>query len=215
MARTNSIASQTRKNWLIDVSLIIGALITSITSIYFLFFPVGGYQGGRNPMYRIVILFERHTWEDLHTLFGFLMITTAMAHIIIHWKWIMSMGKRIFNEIINHEMRFNNRSRMNLLINAFVGLGFLLAAISGIYLFFVPGWRHAIPDPQIIFTRTTWDLIHTWSGILMINAAVIHFAIHWKWVTKVTQKILKSLLPVSCNASSINSEDSKLVEPIR
>jgi membrane protein implicated in regulation of membrane protease activity len=173
----------------------VGALIASLTGIYFLFLPVGGYQGGRNPMYGIVILFERHTWEDLHLWFGILMIAAAVVHILIHWKWIVSMVKRIFYEITHRESRFNNRSRINLLINAAVGISFLLAAISGIYLLFVPGGRNAIPDPQIIFTRTTWDLIHTWSGILMINAAVIHFAIHWKWVTKVTQKIFKSLQP--------------------
>ncbi len=193
MVKRPSVAPQTRNNWLIDFALFIGAFIASLSGIYFLFLPVGGYQGGRNPMYGNVILFERHTWEDLHLWFGILMIVAAVVHIIVHWKWIISMGKRIFHEITHREKRFNNRSRFNLLINAAVGLGFILAAISGIYLFFVPGGRNAIPDPMIIFTRTTWDLIHTWSGVMMIAAASVHFAIHWKWVTKVTSKIIKSL----------------------
>ena len=197
MRKINSIAPQTRNNWLIDVGLFVGALIASITGIYFLFLPVGGYQGGRNPMYGITILFERHTWEDLHTWFGILMIAAAVVHIIVHWQWIMGMGRRILHEITHHETRFNNRSRFNLLINFAVGLGFTIAAISGIYLLFVPGGRNAIPDPRIIFTRTTWDLIHTWSGIGMIAAAAVHFAIHWKWVTKVTRKLFKSILPAS------------------
>ena len=29
----------------------------------------------------------------------------------------------------------------------------------------------------------------------MIVAAVIHFAIHWNWVTKVTAKVFRSLKP--------------------
>ena len=29
----------------------------------------------------------------------------------------------------------------------------------------------------------------------MIVAAVIHFAIHWRWVTKVTAKVFRSLKP--------------------
>jgi len=208
MSKSNSIASQTRNNWFIDAGLFVGALIASLTGIYFLFLPVGGYQGGRNPMYGIVILFERHTWEDLHLWFGILMIAAAVVHILIHWKWIVSMVKRIFYEITHRESRFNNRSRINLFINAAVGISFLLAAISGIYLLFVPGGRNAIPDPQIIFTRTTWDLIHTWSGILMINAAVIHFAIHWKWVTKVTQKLFKSLQPGFLQTQSTKTVNS-------
>jgi hypothetical protein len=43
---------------------------------------------------------------------------------------------------------------------------------------------------MILFTRTTWDLLHTWAGIVLITAAVTHFAIHWKWVTKVTSKMM-------------------------
>ena len=202
MNRQASVAPQTRNNWLIDLSLLIGAIIASITGIYFLFLPVGGYQGGRNPMYGITILFDRHTWDDLHTWFGILMIVSAVVHIVLHWKWFLSMFKRIAHEIARREQRFNNRSRYNLLINAAVGLGFVLAAISGIYLLFVPGGSNAIPDPMILFSRTTWDLIHTWSGIVMIVAAVVHFAIHWKWVTKVTSKIIKSLQPASRQSQS-------------
>jgi hypothetical protein len=190
------------------MALFIGALIASITGIYFLFLPVGGYQGGRNPMYGITIFFERETWDDLHTWFGILMIVVAVIHILIHWRWILSMGKRISHEILHRENRFNNRSRVNLLINAAVGLGFILAALSGIYLLFIPGGRNAIPDPQIIFTRTTWDLIHTWSGVLMIAAALVHFAIHWKWVTKVTRKIFKSLLPARQQVQSTKTSNA-------
>lgn len=202
MQRRASVAPQTRNNWLIDLALFIGALIASLTGIYFLFLPVGGYQGGRNPLYGITIFFDRHTWDDLHTWFGILMIVAAVVHIILHWKWFLSMFKRMAHEIIHREIRFNNRSRYNLLINLAVGLGFIFAAITGIYLLFVPGGRNTITDPQILFTRTIWDLIHTWSSILMIVAAVVHFAIHWKWVTKVTCKIFKSWQPTSQQSQS-------------
>ncbi len=69
---------------------------------------------------------------------------------------------------------------------------FLRLLLSGVYLLFVPGGRDAI-DPMIMFSRTTWDLVHTWAGVILIVVAVIHFAIHWKWVTKVTRKVFQSL----------------------
>lgn len=208
MRKPNSVAPQTRNNWLIDASLFVGALIASISGIYFLYFPVGGYQGGRNPMYGITVLFERHTWEDLHTWFGILMIVAAVIHIIVHWKWFISMGKRTYHEITQRKSRFNNRSRFNLMINTAVGLGFTFAAISGVYLLFVPGGRNAISDPNIIFTRTIWDLIHTWSGVVMMAAAVVHFAIHWKWVTKVTRKMFKSKLPATRSIQSAKNSNA-------
>lgn len=197
MAKRTSIAPQTRNNWLIDAALFLGAILASITGIYFLFLPVGGYQGGRNPLYGVTILFVRETWEDLHIWFGILMIAAAAIHIIIHWKWIVNMSRRVFHEIIYRQRKLNGPSRRNLAINAFIGLSFILVAITGIYLLFFPGGRHGVPDPNLLFTRTTWDLIHTWSAIVMIAAAVIHFAIHWKWVTKVTTKMFKSMRPAS------------------
>jgi hypothetical protein len=63
--------------------------------------------------------------------------------------------------------------------------------VTGIYLLFVPGGpQSALYDPMILFGRTTWDLIHTWSGVILGIAGLIHFAIHWKWVIKVSRKIL-------------------------
>jgi len=191
------VARQTRNNWLIDLTLFTGAVVAAISGIYFLFLPVGGYQGGRNPMYGVTILFERHTWEDLHTWFGILMIVAAVVHFALHWRWFISMFQRLAREIFLREKRFNNRSRFNLLINTAVALGFILAAISGVYLLFVPGGRNAVSDPHLLFARTTWDLIHTWSAILMIAAAIVHFAIHWKWVTKVTRKMIPSQRPAA------------------
>ncbi|MBN1669108.1 MAG: DUF4405 domain-containing protein [Anaerolineales bacterium] len=192
MKKTNSVSPQTRNNWLIDATVFLGAVIASLTGIYFLFLPVGGYQGGRNPAYGITILFERHTWEDLHLWFGLLMIAAAVIHIAIHWAWIVNMTRRTLAEIFKRQGKLNARSRSNVAINVLIGTSFLITAVTGLYLLFVPGGRGAV-DPGWLFNRTTWDLVHTWSGITMISAAVFHFAIHWKWVTKVTGKVLRSV----------------------
>ena len=191
MANQRPISNTTRNNLLIDVCLFLGAIIASLSGIYFLFLPVGGYQGGRNPMYGVKILFERHTWEDIHTWGGILMIVIAVIHIAIHWAWVTGMTKRIFNDLFRRGNHLNQRSRINAGVNAAIGISFLSAAISGIYLLFFPGGAHGVPDPGFIFQRNTWDLIHTWAGNLMIVAFVIHLAIHWKWVTKVTSKFIR------------------------
>lgn len=193
MKRTRGVSSQTRNNWLIDAILFLGAVVSTITGIYFLFLPVGGYQGGRNPLYGVKILFVRETWDDLHTWFGIVMIVAAAVHIVVHWNWIINMTKRTLQELFLRQRRLNVRSRINVLINILIGLGFLLTAASGIVLLFTPGGRYAVDGAVFIFTRSTWDLIHTWAGIVMIEAAVLHFAIHWGWVVKVTRKVIGPL----------------------
>ena len=62
MEKKGLLSAKTKKNWLIDAALALGGVIAALSGIYFLFLPSGGYKGGRNPMYGVTILFERHTW---------------------------------------------------------------------------------------------------------------------------------------------------------
>lgn len=189
-----TLSIQTQKNWWIDASLFGSALVAALSGIYFLFLPIGGFQGGRNPMYNVQILFTRHTWDDLHAWGGILMIIAAIIHLAIHWPWVISMTRRSWNALIGKSAPMNPRSRWNFILNVTVAVSFVVTALSGVYFLFVPGGRGTV-DPLFIFTRTTWDLIHTWAGVVLIVVAIIHFAIHWKWVTKVTRKMALMVVP--------------------
>jgi hypothetical protein len=191
---TQTLSKQTQKNWLIDLALFGSAIVAILSGIYFLFVPSGGFQGGRNRFYNLQILFDRHTWDNLHTWGGIAMIAAAVFHLIIHWPWVVGMARRIWNELSGQGSGMNANGRYNLILNATVAISFLITAISGVYFLFVPGGRGAI-DPLFLFTRTTWDLIHTWAGVVMTIAAILHFAIHWKWVTKVTLKMVRLFIP--------------------
>lgn len=68
-----------------------------------------------------------------------------------------------------------------------IGLTGLITAISGVYFLFDTSNSHSA-QVLFLFNRTTWDVIHTWAGVLMIISAILHFIIHWKWVTKVTKR---------------------------
>ncbi len=121
-----------------------------------------------------------------------MMIAVAVIHLILHWSWVVNMTRRMIKDITGKNGKMNLRGRLNLLLNVVVGLSFLATAISGIYFLFVPGGRGAV-DPMFLFTRITWDLIHTWAGVTLIAAGVIHFAIHWRWVVNVATSISKRL----------------------
>ena len=185
------VSKQTIKNWWVNALLFCSAILASATGIYFLFLPSGGFQGGRNPYYNLNILFDRHTWDSIHTWTGATMIAIAVIHILIHWKWVKSMVKRTWNEITGKCGCMNAAGRWNLILNTLVGISFILTAISGVYFMFVQNPRWVV-DPMIIFTRYTWDMLHTWSGVVMIAAATIHLIIHWRWVVNVTRKIFKT-----------------------
>lgn len=185
----------TRWNWVVDALNVAAGLIVLASSLYFLYLPSGGLQGGRNRWYGVTILFDRHTWEDLHTWAGVAMIVIAAIHLVRHWYWVRLTVRQVLVRARTGRQTCSPGGRRNLVVNAIVALSFVLAAISGIYFFLLPeggfqGGRNAAWDPGFLFSRTNWDLLHTWSGVTFILAVVLHFWIHWRWVTKVTTRIL-------------------------
>jgi cytochrome b subunit of formate dehydrogenase len=202
MSKPIRMSMQTRKNWLIDAAVFLGGILAALSGIYFLFLPSGGYQGGRNPMYGITILFSRHTWSDLHTWGGVLMIAAIAVHLTFHWDWVRRMAGRTVNALVPGGSRLSRGALFNVGIDLLVALSFLACAVSGIYFLFAPaggfqGGRNPGWDPNFLFSRTTWDLVHTWSGVVLISSAVVHFAIHWRWVKNVTARFFLSLVPTA------------------
>ncbi len=198
MSKPIRMSTQTRANWLIDAAVFIGGILAGLSGIYFLFLPSGGYQGGRNPMYGITLLFERHAWSDIHLWGGVLLIVAIVVHFAIHWDWVKRMSRRTVRAMLGRNGKLSRGSKFNVAIDALAALSFLICAVTGIYFLFAPsggyqgganlGW-----DPGFLFSRTTWDLIHTWSGVVLSAAVVVHFAIHWRWVKNVTVRFFLSL----------------------
>ena len=200
MNKRVKISMQTRMNWLIDAAVFIGGVLAALSGIYFLYLPSGGYQGGRNPMYGVTVLFERHTWSDVHMWGGVLMIAAILIHLAIHWQWVKMMGRKAVNGMLSRGTGLSKGAKFNVALDLVVAISFLVCALSGVYLLFAPsggfqGGNNPGWDPNFLFSRTTWDLIHTWSGVVVTAAAAVHFAIHWRWVKNVTRKFFVSLLP--------------------
>jgi hypothetical protein len=183
----STLTPKLRQNWWIDMVLGVTALIAVLSSIYFLIYPISGYQGGRNPQYHAVLIFNRLTWDLLHTWSGVGMIFAAILHIAIHWHWIAQTASRTWDVITRKRKPFGARLTYNIVLDASTAMNFIICTVSGLYfLYFAP---QGPSDQVLLFNKTTWDLIHTWSGVLMTIGAILHFALHWKWVTNITGKM--------------------------
>ncbi len=186
------VSPQTRNNWSIASLLFVSGVLVFFSSFFFLLFP-GGYEGGRNPAYRAELLSMSHaTWDILHTWAGVTMIAAAALHIPLHWAWIVTMAKRVVNISLGRCERMNAKGQWNLMIDAVLALAALLTALSGLYFLFTPGGQG---QAGLLWSRPVWDTLHTWAGVVMAAASVLHFAIHWRWVTQVTGKMWRTLLP--------------------
>jgi hypothetical protein len=193
-------SSRTRFNWILDFIVFLAGILAAFSGVYFLFNPSGGFQGGRNPAYGLRGFIDRETWDDLHTWGGILMIVAALVHFIYHWPWVVMMAKRMVGGLRSRGSRMSRGAKANVAVNVLLASSFFVSAISGAVFLFAPtggyqGGTNAAWDFSLIWGRTTWDLIHTWSGVVMLIAGGLHFVIHWGWVVKVTQRFFKSLIP--------------------
>jgi hypothetical protein len=193
--RRSTLTPKLKNNWWIDASLGITAVLAVLSSIYFLIYPVTGYQGGRNPYYDKTLIFNKTTWDLFHTWAGVLMILAALVHITIHWKWITRTLSRTWQVLMKKRDGFGIRLTYNILLDAAIAISFILCSISGIYFLFNTG---SGPNATaFVFTKTTWDLIHTWSGVILTIGAMLHIVLHWCWITNITRKMLGSRRVIS------------------
>ena len=99
MSRRVGMSRRTGMNWLLDAVMALGGLLAALSGVYFLFLLSGGYQGGRNPLHGVTILFSRETWSVLHTWAGVLMVAAIAIHLAIHWAWVRRMARRTLGRL--------------------------------------------------------------------------------------------------------------------
>lgn len=99
---------------------------------------------------------------------------------------------------MNQISNLPGKVKKNWWLDALLFLGGVLAILSGIYFLFLPtggyqGGRNPFYNKVILFSRTTWEDIHTWTGILMVLIAIVHFIIHWRWITGTVKLVVSSM----------------------
>ena len=58
----------------------------------------------------------------------------------------------------------------------------------------IQGGRNPAYNLVILFSRATWEDLHTWGGVAMIIAVAVHFTLHWDWTKMMARRIGACLL---------------------
>lgn len=109
-----------------------------------------------------------------HELMAFILGIIAFVHIIVHWDWIIKVGKRVFQ-------RLSRQTRFNYLLDIGLFLAFGLTGLSGLLM------------SQTLGLNTSESFvseIHEAAGTLSILMVGGHLVLHWKWIMNAVKRYL-------------------------
>ena len=86
----------TRNFYLAVVMFLLGLVEVVSGFILWLALPGGrGYMGGGGLASTASLLWSRDTWLGLHIWVGVAAVIMVVIHLVLHWRWIISVTKRL------------------------------------------------------------------------------------------------------------------------
>jgi hypothetical protein len=119
------------------------------------------------------------TGLSLHEWLGLALTCTLLVHILLHWKWITTIGLQFFRNL------FQN-SRLKFVLDALLFIAFDGVMLSGVMI----SRTLAIPLGLQIQTNPTWRTMHSLAANLLIYLVALHIALNWPWIAKIGQRYL-------------------------
>lgn len=119
----------------------------------------------------IGILF--HEWISV------LFIVPLMFHILLDWKWVGSVTKRVFKKVPG-EVRFNH------ILDSLIFTMMVLALSSGFLIS-----EAALPAIGIkVVIDPFWSTMHDLTANLTMVLIGVHLAMHWDWIVRMGKRHL-------------------------
>ena len=85
------------RNYVVALVMFLLALFGTVSGfVLWLVLPRGGgFRGGRGLTTEATFLWTRDTWLDLHGWVAVALVVVVVIHLILHWRWIVHMTKRL------------------------------------------------------------------------------------------------------------------------
>lgn len=130
----------------------------------------------------ILVLAPQATGIAIHEAVSFVVIIPLFVHLVMDWKWIVNITKRLFKKV-------PNETRFNYVLDWLLFFLFVVATFTGVLIS-----EEALPAFGFtIVIDPFWSELHDMSANLMTIVLGVHLAMHWKWiVTNFKKYVLRS-----------------------
>lgn len=119
------------------------------------------------------------TGIPVHEWLSAALMAAAVTHILLHWKWITSVGAAYFKKLFHS-------SRLKFAVDVIIFIAAVSLMMSGIMISrsILPLFGFEVPE------STTWETIHSDAANITILAMGVHIGLNWGWVVTMTKKYL-------------------------
>ena len=113
-------------------------------------------------------------------------VAPLLFHLVINWDQTMRLAQR-FAEHLRHT------PRVNLIVDSALFVAAVGVTLSG---FMVS--RAIAGALGLVFTPSAlWSSVHSFTADATIALLVVHFALHWKWITRVARRMARPSSPTT------------------
>jgi preprotein translocase subunit SecY len=71
----------------------------------------------------------------------------------------------------------------------------LFEVVSGFVLWLIlpkgGGKQRLVSDVSFLWARDTWITLHDWVGVAFLVLLIVHLALHWRWITRMTKELFR------------------------
>jgi hypothetical protein len=111
------------------------------------------------------------TGNTIHEWLGVSFAAALITHLLLHWGWIVKVGKEFFKKIWH-------QSRLNFVVNTLFFIAMTGSIFSGLL---ISKDVMALLGIQLDVSRG-WKSIHTLMSDASLILLSVHTALHWKWI---------------------------------
>ncbi len=133
----------------------------------------------------------------IHEWLGIALGVLLLYHLIVHWNWIVAVGRRVVGKLPGLE-------RIKALIDILFFVNMVILIASGL-------WISEVAMRQIGITAEpgfVWRRLHTLSADWALWLLGLHLALNWRWITNAARRYLWQPLTRPFATRSIQPKES-------
>ncbi len=149
----------------------------------------------------LVTFFLDATGVELHQWIGLFIGFLVLVHLVLHIDWVAMVTTKFFGDI-------SNSARVNLILDAGLGLGFFSIIFTGIVM---STWLNLT-----IIDYAAWSNIHTLLSVVTLFALMLKIILHRKWIVctaekyifkRTPKKVLEPVIAIQPTATRVNRRE--------